>query len=227
MFISEVLEFITQDNYFIFFILLCNLATTCGWICISEFGMVLLLPDIIFTGCTSLILSSIYFPENIIPMAFGILVISYIVKAILHELCYSLRVIDFLIIGLWFILLLLVPVTLGVILADKILLTYVPDFIVFALTMIAGFILLTLLNIKYETSQKIKKLTHIEIDFDGGSEGTFFLLLLFAGIASCALSQVLFGRLSIINTSLISVFVLGLGVLYYFLGENLKIGYDI
>ena len=142
-------------------------------------------------------------------------------------MCYLLEFIDYILFFLGSIAFALVPISLGVVLADKILLTYVPDFIVFALTMIAGFILLTLLNIKYETSQKIKKLTHIEIDFDGGSEGTFFLLLLFAGIASCALSQVLFGRLSIINTSLISVFVLGLGVLYYFLGENLKIGYDI
>ena len=227
MFISEVLEFITQDNYFIFFILLCNLAATCGWILISGFGMVLLLPDIILTGCTSLILSSIYFPENIIPTAFGILVISYILKAILHELCHSLPVIRFLIMGLWLILLSLVPVTLGVILADKILLTYVPDFIVFALTMITGFILLTLMNIKYETSQKIKKLTHIEIDFDDSGEIIFFLLFLFIGMTSCALSQVLFDKFSIVNISLISILIFGLGWLYYFLGEELKVGHDI
>ena len=160
-------------------------------------------------------------------MTLHFFVIIYIIKLILCGLCYCLDFLNFIFFFLGGVAFASIPISLGVILTDQILLIYVPDFIVFALTMITGFIVLTLMNIKYETSQKIKKLTHIEIDFDYSGEAVFFLLFLFIGMASCALSQALFGKLSIFNIPLISILIFGLGWLYYFLGEELKIGHDI
>ena len=226
MFFMETLKSVAQNDYFVFFISLCHIGTACWLITISE-AKFIFLPDLIFTVCTSITLSFIFYPDNNFLMTLHFFVIIYIIKLILCGLCYCLDFLDFIFFFLGGVAFALIPTSLGVILADQILLIYVPDFIVFALTVIAGFIVLTLMNIKYETSQKIKKLTHIEIDFNNSSGIIFSLLFLFVGIASCALSQALFEKLSIVNISLISILTFGLGGLYYFLGKKIKIGYDI
>ena len=226
MFFIETLKSVAQNDYFVFFISLCHIGTACWLVTISEAKLVFL-PDLIFTVCTSITLSFIFYPDNNFLMTLHFFVIIYIIKLILCGLCYCLDFLDFIFFFLGGVAFALIPTSLGVILADQILLTYVPDFIVFALTVIAGFIVLTLMNIKYETSQKIKKLTHIEIEVYGGEYSTFLLLLLLAGVGSCALSQTLFDAFSIVNISLVLLPILGLGVLYYFLGKNLKVGYDI